>query len=137
MKVIIVHTLEDALAALEAASELDVPITLQSAPDAIFYAGSLYLFHLFQYAKSAYPKVRATFIIDCHDAEAEAIAAMQMGHTHLRSSAPEELRAKLADIVAEHGIEFYIGDCQVLDLQNARDAKAACREWLETSAKTV
>ena len=95
---IIVHTIDDVRAALQNAT---TPVTLQTAPDAIFYAGSLYLLLMFQSAKAEFPDTEAILILDCSDAGAEAISAMQMGHTHIRSSAAEPLRTKLRDIARQ------------------------------------
>ena len=97
---IIVHTIDDVRAALQA----DKNVTLQSAPDAIFYAGSLYLLTMFQQAKVEFPESDATFILDCGDAGAEAIAAIQMGHTHIRSTAPKPLLEKLQNIANQFGV---------------------------------
>lgn len=130
-RVIIVHTLEHTLAALEAAAELNSPLTLQSAPDAIFYAGSLYLLHMFEQAKKYHPGVSARFIIDCGDAGAEAISVMQMGHKFLRSDAPPEIREKLADIASQLGAQIISGEYEALDLLQARDTKSACLNWLK------
>ncbi len=124
---IIVHTLEHAKAALQTADQLGKPVALQSAPDAIFYAGSLYLLHLFDEAKRKYPKMETTCIVDCTDAEAEAIAAMQTGHTHIRivNSARKAL-----DIAAQYGITVHTGRYEALDLLTVKDTKVACKRWL-------
>jgi hypothetical protein len=131
---IIVHTVEQAIDALEVAAELNIPVTLQSAPEAIFYAGSLYLLHMFAFAHNACPSAKARFVIDAADSEAEAIAALQMGHKHLRSSAPEEVRTRLADIASQCGAEFITGDFQALDMENINNPKASCRTWLLQTA---
>jgi len=99
--VTIIHTIDDVRTALQNAK---TPVTLQTAPDAIFYAGSLYLLMMFQNAKAEFPDVQATFILDCGDAGAEAVSAMQMGHTHIRSTAPEPLLVKLKDIARQLGV---------------------------------
>lgn len=127
-RVIIIHTLEHALAVLKAAGKQ--PIILQSAPDAIYYAGGLYLLKLFEQACKAYPKAKAIFILDCGDAGAEAIAAMQSGHKHIRSSAAPKIRTKLADIAAQHNVAFYDGAYEALDLHKVRDTTNACKTWL-------
>lgn len=127
MRVIVVHTLEDAFDALEAAAELRKPVVLQSAPDALFYAGSLYLLHLFAEAKKAYPNAEATCIVDCGDAEAEAINAMQTGHKHIRIENP---KSKIADIAAQYGIKVHAGPYEALDLAEAGNTKDACKQWL-------
>lgn len=102
----IVHNLEQAREALKEAAESSENVTLQTAPDAIFYAGSLYLLNMFRQAQEAYPQVKATFILDCGDAGAEVIVAIQQGHKHIKSSAPLEIREKLREIATEHGVNF-------------------------------
>ncbi len=98
---IIVHNLEEAEAALAAGET-----ALQSAPDALFYAGSMYLLDMFRKAQAAYPKAQAAFILDCGDAGAEVIAAMQDGHKTIKSSAKPEIRAKLKAIALKNGVNF-------------------------------
>jgi len=134
MRVIIIHTLEHAVTALATAEELHVPVTLQTAPDAIFYAGPLYLKSLFDEAQHKYPKVKATCILDCGDAGAEAVAAMEAGHKFLRSSAHPEIRAKLASIAAQCGAELVDGEYEALDLLTVRDTKGECKRWLSEKA---
>lgn len=103
---IIIETLEQAKAALKVASESGMEITLQTPPDAIFYAGSMYLLNMFKQAQAAYPHVKATFIFDCGVAHAEVIAAIQDGHKNIKSSAKPEIRAKLKEIATGHGVNF-------------------------------
>ena len=86
--VIIIHTLEQAVTALKVTCELQQPIILQSAPDAIFYAGSLYVWNMFEQAQAQVPQANAIFILDCTDAGAETIAAMSVGHKHIRVHSP-------------------------------------------------
>lgn len=81
-------------------------ITLQTTPDAIYYAGSAYLLNMFRQAQAVYPDVKATFILDCGQAGAEVIAAIQDGHKNIKSSAKPEIRAKLKEIAAGHGVNF-------------------------------
>jgi hypothetical protein len=133
MRVIVIHTLEHAITALEVAAECKKPATLQSAPDAIFYAGGLYLLKLFEQAKKACPDAQATFILNCGEARAEAVSAMQMGHKHIRSNAAPDLREKLADIAKQHNVTFHTGPYEALDLVQASDTKTACRDWLQSN----
>lgn len=126
-RVIIVHTLEDAFAALEAAAELNAPVTLQSAPDALSYAGSLYLLHLFAEAKKAFPKTDAVCIADCGGDEADALQAMQAGHENIRL---ENRETRIADIAAQYGIKVHTGPYEALDLGKAGNTKEACKHWL-------
>ena len=102
----IIHTLEQAVISLKTASESGESVTLQSPPDAIFYAGSLYYLNLFKQAQAAYPQAKASFIFDCGDAGAEVITAIQDGHKTIKSSANPAIRAKLKAIATEHGVNF-------------------------------
>ncbi len=130
-RVIVVHTLEHALVALETAQELNLPVTIQSPPDAIFYAGSLYFLHLFMQAQQAFPAVPTRFILDCADTGAEAVGALELGHRAIRSSAAEELRAKLRDIATGCGGELLEGPYEALDLLRLTDTKGACVQWFK------
>ena len=91
---VIIHTLDDALAALGIGAAI-----LQTAPGAASYTGSLYFLKLFDQARNNFPD--AIFILDCADQRAEAIAAMQMGHRHVRVSVSDAVFAKLADIAEQ------------------------------------
>ncbi|MDE3015790.1 MAG: hypothetical protein KGI29_02575 [Pseudomonadota bacterium] len=133
-RVIIVHTIEHVESALAAAAESGKPVILQSAPEAIFYAGSLYLLHMYGQAKKYHPGVSSRFILDCGDAGAEAVAALQLGHMFLRSSAPPEIREKLADIAGQIGAELISGEYEALDLLPYEDTKDLCIQWLKEAA---
>jgi len=135
----IVHTLAQARFALETANSLHRPIILQSPPDAIFYAGSLYFLHLFEQAQKSCPKAEAQFILDCADAGAEAVEAMRIGHRHIRSNAPPTLCAKLKAIAAGLGVTFEEGTYEALDLLTLGDTKGAYPQrilthWLQGEA---
>ncbi len=106
MKNIIIQTLEEAITALKTAAETGNSITLQSPPDAIYYAGSLYYLNIFKQVQAYYPQVKAEFIFDCGDAGAEVICAIQDGHKTIKSSAKPAIRAKLKAIAIEHGVNF-------------------------------
>ena len=104
MNSVIIQTLEEAKKALAEAGEGE--IVLQSPPDALFYAGSMYFLEIFRQAKASYPNAKATFILDAGEAYAEVIAAMQDGHKNIKSSAKPEIKAKLAAIAWENGVNF-------------------------------
>jgi hypothetical protein len=133
--VIIVHTLEHAVASLRAAAALNIPVTLQSAPDAIHYAGSLYLFNMFGQACEQVPEAKAAFILDCGDSGAEVIGALQAGHRAIRTNAKPTLATKLADIAGQYGAHLYNAPYDCIDLHHERDIEVACRNWLQTHAK--
>lgn len=126
MRVVIVHTLEDAKAALAAAVRLKKTITLQSAPDAVRYAGSLYLFHMFEEARKAYPTADATFILDCSESEADALNAMQVGHKNIRIRNSN----KIQQIAKQYGVKVHAKPYEALDLGKAGNTTEACKKWL-------
>lgn len=134
-RVIIVHTPEHTVAALRAAQSLSIPVTLQSAPDAIHYAGSLYLLKMFEAACEQVPKAKAVFILDCGDSGAEALGALQAGHRAIRTSAKPALAAKLADIAGQYGAGLHNSPYEAIDLHHERDIEATCRNWLQTHSK--
>ncbi len=102
----IINTLAQAMEAMEIADKNGESIVLQTTPDAIYYAGSLYVLDIFKKAQAAYPSVKAEFIFDCGDAGAEVIGAMQDGHKTIKSSAHPEIRAKLKSIARQYGVNF-------------------------------
>lgn len=124
-RVVIVHDYAQCCEALSAAHAAGKPITVQSAPDAIYYAGSLYLKNMFVQAQKKFPKTDARFVIDCADTGAEAIDAIRSGHTHIRSSANRKMRKKIADIAKQHGVTMLDNDYELLDLNHTSDTKSA------------
>jgi hypothetical protein len=105
-QVVTIHNYKQMVQAFEQAASQGGAVTLQNAPDSIFYAGSLYFLKMFEQVCRLFPQVRAEFILDCSDAGAEVIAAMQDGHKNIKSSAKPEIRAKLKAIAVEHNVNF-------------------------------
>ena len=135
--VIVFHNLEHARAALAAALEADVAVTLRSAPGAAAYAGTGYLKAIADAAAKDYPKARVTWVIDCGADAGTALGALRIGWKKLRFSGPDSLREKLTDIAAQRDatVAGEAGDETVLDLLEHHDPAAACRDTLaETKA---
>lgn len=105
-QVVTVYNYGQMVQAFEQAALQGEAVTLQNAPDSIFYAGSLYFLKMFEQASALFPQVRAEFILDCSDAGAEVIAAMQDGHKNIKSSARPEIREKLKAIAQGHDVNF-------------------------------
>lgn len=129
-RVVIIHTLDQAIAALTIAAELQRPITLQSAPGALEYAGSLYLLNLFEQAARAVPSADATFILDSGNDAALAIGAILDGHRILRPSLAAPLFQKLADIAQNHRAQLCENPAKTLDIRHEHDLKTRLGEWL-------
>ncbi len=127
---IIVHSLADARAALEAAAAAGTPVTLASARRAAAYLGAAVFREMVSAAVQAVPGATYTAVLDCgHDAGL-ALNALRQGVKRIRVDAPEDVRRRLADIAAQCGAELDEGGDGALDLATVADPEAACREWL-------
>ncbi len=131
---IVFHSLGDARAALAAAAEAGVAVTLQSAPEAAAYAGVGYLKAIADRAAAEHPDADVTAVIDCGADPGFAMAALRIGWQTVRFSGPAKVRAKLTDIAAQTGARLAEDDTEApeaLDLLDVADADAACRAFLD------
>jgi hypothetical protein len=122
---IVVHSLDQARAAVRAAAALGRPVTLQSARGAAGDAGSAWWQALIEAAGAG------TAILDCGDEAGTVLGALRIGLRHLRFTGPAATRERLAAIAVQTGATVE-GDVPVtlLDLLDQRDPEAACREFL-------
>lgn len=128
---IIVHSLDQARAALRAAAELGVGVTLASAAGAGAYAGPLWFKALIDAARQAYPEVDLDALLDCAEEAGSALAALRAGIARVGFNGPAETRERLAAIAAALGAAIEsepVGEA--LDLLDARDPLAAARAFL-------
>ncbi|MEM7225029.1 MAG: hypothetical protein AAF495_18775 [Pseudomonadota bacterium] len=129
-KVVIVHSLAQAKAALAAARELNCALTLASAPGASATVGVRWFQAVAQEAGAAYPEVVLRAEIDCADRPGEALAALRCGFKSVRFSGKPAVAAKLKAIAAQQGAEIVTGRPKALDLLEAADPERATRDWL-------
>ncbi len=130
--VIVFHTLDHARAALAAALEADVAVTLRSAPGAVAYAGAGYLKAIADSAAQERPDAQATWVIDCGADAGVALGALRIGWKRLCFSGADSLRKKLSDIAAQQDATVTgkaTGET-TLDLLDDRDPAATCRDVL-------
>jgi len=131
---IVVHGLAHAEAALAAAAELGVAVTLISAKGAGGYAGPGWFRAVVEQARAAQPDVEVTAVLDCGDMPGYALAALRDGAAIIRFSG--DTAAKIADIAAQYGALVIAERPEALDLawveRSRRNPERACREWLET-----
>jgi hypothetical protein len=127
---IVVHDLDQARAALDAAGELGIAIELRSATDAAAYAGVGYLKALGELAGQE-------LLIDCGEDAGLVMAALRTGCRRLVFSGPADLGARLADMAAQLGADFRHETTRpaCLELAPEADAARACREWLQASGR--
>ena len=131
-KVVIVHALDHARAALAAAADVGVPVTLASAPDAAGYAGVLWFRALLREAVGEYPDVEATGLLDCGDRPGFALAAIRLGLPAVRFSGAASVAKKLAIIAENEGVRLVRDVPDALDLRFEADPEEAARRWLST-----
>ncbi len=129
-RAVIVHTLAHARAALAAASALEAPVTLMSAPGAAAYLGAGYFQAMIEEARAEFPSVPAPALLDCGDKAGLALAALRQGIEAVRFSGKKDVRAKIAEIARKHGAELRADAPPALDLLDHADPEAACRAWL-------
>jgi len=126
MREIVVHSLEQALAALAAARISSRSVTLASASGAALQAGPAWFKAVIEQAVERYPDVAVTAILDCGDQPGAVMAALRAGLKHLRFAGAAELREKLAEM----GAVFAEPPDATLDLLDTREPEAACAAFL-------
>ena len=133
---IVVHGLAHAEAALAAAAELGVAVTLISAEGAAGYAGPTWFRMVVEEARAAHPEAQVTAVLDCGDLAGYALAALRDGAQIIRFSG--DTADKIADIAAQYDARVIAARPEALDLapveRARRDLVRACREWLEEHA---
>lgn len=122
---VVVHHLEQARAALVAATEAGCTIQLRSAPGAAGYAGVGYL-------KALGEQAGQELVIDCGDDAGLVMAALRTGCRRLVFSGNVEIRRRLVEMAEELGAEL-IAEApapEILILQPEDDAAALVRSRL-------
>jgi hypothetical protein len=128
---IIVHSLEEARAAVSAAAALNVPITLESATGAAGQGGPLWWKALIAEAMRGNAGAAVEAVLDCGDEPGMVMGALRAGLKRVRFTGAGEVRDKLAQIAAALGAEIDGGAAgEALDLSAARDPARACRAFL-------
>ena len=129
-KAVIVHSLADARAALAAAADLGVPVTLASAPGAAAYAGPGWFQEVVAQAAAEVPRADCQAVIDCGERAGDVLLALRLGLERVRFTGKKDAAKKLAAIAEQQGATLITGRLEALDLRGAADPAAACRDWL-------
>jgi len=127
---IVVHSLDQARAALAAASSLKRKVVLASAPGAGGYAGPAWFKALAALAHASYPESRMEAVLDCGADSGVALAALRMGFKRVGFSGGEAARAKLGEIARALGAAVESGGEDALDLRDGKNAEARCEAYL-------
>jgi fructose/tagatose bisphosphate aldolase len=129
-RAVIIHSIDHARAACEAAAALGVPVTLMSAPGAAAYAGAGWFLKAVARASAEHPGARVTAVLDCGDEPGRALGALRQGCEWIRFTGKPRTAAKIAAIAEQYGAALYEGSGPTLDLVHEPDPYAACRAWL-------
>lgn len=127
---IVIHSLDHAKAALAAATELNKPVVLLSAPGAVAYLGATVFRDIIAQAAADYPDARFSAVLDCGDEPGLALGAMRHGVKTVCVHALPEVEAKLAENAEKRGCTVYHREGIELDLLEMSNPKAACMAWL-------
>lgn len=128
-RAIIVHSVEQARAALAAAAALRMPLALRSAPGAAAYLGAAVFREMIAQAAADYPEVPLTAALDCGDDPGLALNALRQGIKIVRIHCPAEVRTRLANIAGQWDAVLDDDD-PALDLLDEADPLAASQAWL-------
>jgi hypothetical protein len=101
--VFVVHSLIQAVAALEAAAAVGRDITLLSAPDAGIYAGPGWFKAVVEAARAAVPVARFAAILDCGDDAGAAQGALRAGLETVIFTGRTDVAERLAGIATAKG----------------------------------
>jgi len=129
-RVIIIHSLEQAVTALKVARELDRPVTLASPPGAAAYTGALWFREVVKQAQLEVPQAEVSSILDCGDKPGLVMAAFRQGVLRVRFTGPREAAEKLEAMAEAESLHLLTGPMEALDLLDVKDKAQACRDWL-------
>jgi flagellar biosynthesis regulator FlaF len=100
---IVIHSLAQAVAALNGAAEAGRPVVIASAPDAGIYAGPGWFREVLHAAHEAVPMAQFSSLFDCGDDAGAAMAALRAGLEAIIFTGPAEVAARLSDTLAQAG----------------------------------
>ena len=129
-RAVIVHTLDQAEAAVAAAVELCVPLTLRSAPGAGAYLGAEVFQSIVDRACAECPEAPVHAVLDCGEDPGLALLALHVGVKGIALKANKKVRAKVADLAAQYDASLEDDAGAYLDLLECDDPTAAVRDWL-------
>ena len=130
---IIIHSLDEAKAAVTVAANLGLPITLRSAPGAAAYLGAQVFRDMIAEATGPDCAITVTAVFDCGDDPGLALGALRHGLKVIRINAPAETIDRIADIAAQTDARVETAQpdgTKTLDLLDLDDAQDAITTWL-------
>lgn len=129
-RAVIVRTLAEALAVLDAAGEAGVAVTLLSPPGAAGTMGAGFWQALIAAAAEERPDARFTALLDCGPWPGFALAALRQGLTGLIFTGEAGTLARLRGITERQGATILEQAPPALDPAADRNKPADLRVWL-------
>ncbi|MGY8993246.1 MAG: hypothetical protein ACKVK8_03740 [Rhodospirillales bacterium] len=126
----IVHNATHVAAVLIAATSLDLPVTLRSAPGAAAWLGSAGFQAMVLDTAAAFPKANYDYVLDCGGSPGLAMNALRHGVAAISLSAKPSVKEKIADMAARARIRLNNDEGPAVDLLDVLDLAAACTAWL-------
>ena len=133
----IVYHAAHVAAVFTAATELRVPVTLRSAPAAAAWLGPAGFRAMILDTAAGFPGAPYDWVLDCGDSPGLAMNALRHDIPAIVLRAPPAVMAKIADMAATAGARLEDGAAPALDLLDAADPLAACRDWLASPAESI
>lgn len=127
---IVVHDIAQARAAAAAATDLNAPVHMLSAPGAAAYAGPAWFREMIAIVGAEFPDADIRVTLDCGEMPGHALAALRAGLPSIRFTGATAMRRKIATIANQYGAVLDTGRGKALDLGEETGAEAACRAWL-------
>jgi hypothetical protein len=129
---VIAHSLAQALAAAEAASEASVGLELLSAPGCGHAAGTGWFRALGDLVVEKYPGLPVKMTLDCADDAGIALGALRSGLKSIVFTGKLSAATRLDDIAVRSGAVIHRQRPDAVDLIATRDPKAACIRWFSS-----
>ena len=137
---IIVYGLDQAIAALTAASSLGVRVRLKIAFTVAAALGPAVAFAIIESAREAVAGAKARWVLDCGDDAGLALAAFRAGITEIAVALSEDVRSRVADIGRQLGarLDDHDSEAPVLDLADTTsESRELCQNWLSSLQKCL
>lgn len=128
--IFIVHSLDHAVAAAEAAADAGRPILLRSARGAAGYAGIGWFAALIGETRGRVPSGDLIGSLDCADDLALAFEACAAGIDAIRYDGDDAGQEKLRDVAAQCGVALDAVEGESLDLAKSTDFARSARDFL-------
>lgn len=129
-RAILVHGLDDAIAAFASAEELGVPLVVISAVAAAAHGGASWFQQVVAAASRDHPRVCFTAILDCGDRAGDAQGALALGVSPILYTGRSDVGERLSEIAHASGLWVLTSRPATLDTRNRRDPRLLCRAWL-------